>query len=175
MRTISIIFLLLFANSGHSALLKHDTSKKTVLIADESNNLQLLLNYGNGCKISAVNIKGKNTISSKGVYTSIKTETKVFTSIESTSQTKVTVEGDRLEVSNIVFGNDKTSIAETWIFTVTGKQISWEIRRQYLQNDRLHNMAMPVCNFSNLSTWKGGILNTYGMVWCLYLGNEDDA
>ncbi len=175
MRTISIIFLLLFANSAHSALFKHDASKKTVLIADESNYLQLLLDYGNGCKISQLNIKGKNTISPMGVYTSIKTETKLCTSLESDSHAKVKLEANRLEVSNIVFGDDKMSVAETWIFTANGKQISWEIRRQYQQNGRLDNMAMPVWNFSNLSTWKGGILNTGGMVWCKYLENKDDT
>ena len=85
------------------------------------------------------------------------------------------VDGNRLEVSNIVFGDDEMSVAETWIFTTNGKQISWEIRRQYMQDGRLDNMAMPVWNFSSLSTWKGGILNTGGMVWCKYLENKDDT
>ena len=67
------------------------------------------------------------------------------------------------------------SVTETWIFTTKGKQISWEIRRRYLQNGRLDNMAMPVWNFTNLFIWKGGILNTGGMVWCKYLENKDDT
>jgi hypothetical protein len=36
-------------------------------------------------------------------------------------------------------------------------------------------MSMPVWNFSNLSTWKGGILNTGGVVWTRYLQNIDDT
>jgi len=141
MRIILVFFVLLIANSAYSAMLKQNIAAKTVMIADKSNNLQLLVDYNRGCKISAVNIKGKNTITDHGVYTSIKTETKVFTSTESTAQTKVTVEGDRLEVSNIVFGDDKMSVSETWIFTTDGKQISWEIKRQYLENGELDNMA----------------------------------
>ncbi len=175
MRIISILFLLLLANSAHSALLKQDLSAKTVMIADKSNNLQLLVDYSRGCKISQVNIKGKNTISPQGVYTSIKTETDLFTSLESKAETKVMAYGNRVEVSNIVFGDDKMSVTETWIFTSNGKHISWEIRRQYMQNGKLDNMAMPVWNFSSLSTWKGGILNTGGMVWCKYLENTDDT
>jgi hypothetical protein len=175
MRIKLVFFVLLIANSAYSALLKQNIAAKTVMIADKSNNLQLLVDYNRGCKISAVNIKGKNTITDHGVYTSIKTETKVFTSTESTAQTKVTVEGDRLEVSNIVFGDDKMSVSETWIFTTDGKQISWEIKRLYLENGELDNMAMPVWNFSSLSTWKGGILNTGGMVWCKYLKNTGDT
>ena len=54
MRILSIIFLLLFANSVHSALLKQNLSAKTVMIADKSNNLQLLVDYSRGCKISQV-------------------------------------------------------------------------------------------------------------------------
>jgi hypothetical protein len=175
MRIISVFLVLLIANSAYSQLLKQNIATKTVMIADKSNNLQLLVDYNKGCKISAVNIKGKNTISGHGVYTSIKTETKVSTSIESTSQPEITVEGNRLEVSNIVFGDDKMSVSETWIFTTDGKQISWDIKRQYLQNGELDNMAIPVWNFSSLSTWKGGILNTGGMVWCKYLENKDDT
>ncbi len=175
MRIISILFLLLLANSAYSATLKQNLSARTVLIADKSNNLQLLVDYSRGCKISEVNIKGKNTISPQGVYTSIKTETNLFTSLESKARTKVVVAGNRLEVSNIVFGDDKMSVSETWIFTTNGNQISWEIRREYMQNGKLDNMAMPVWHFSDLSTWKGGILNTGGMVWCKYLENTDDT
>ena len=175
MRSISIIFVLLIAISAHATFLKQNLDTKTVMIADDSNNLQLQIDYSRGCKVSQVNIKGKNTISPSGVYTSIKTETTLFTSLESKVQAKVKVEKNRLEVSNIVFGDDKMGVTETWIFTTSEKQISWEIRRQYLQNGRLDNMAMPAWNFSNLSIWKGGILNTGGMVWCKYLTNKDDT
>ena len=175
MRIISIIFVLLISISAHAEIIKQNHATKTVMIADNSNNLQILIDYSRGCKISKVNIKGKNTISPLGVYTSIKTETKLFTSLESTVQAKVKAEKNRLEVSNIVFGDEKMGISETWIFTSNGKQITWEILRQYMQNGRLDNMAMPVWNFSDLSIWKGGILNTGGMVWCKYLENKDDT
>jgi len=175
MRIISIILVLFISVSVHAQLIKQNHANKTVMIADKSNNLQLQIDYSKGCKISQVIIKGKNTISPSGTYTSIKTETQLFTSLESTSQAQVNVGKNRLEVSNIVFGNEKMSISETWIFTASEKQITWEIRRQYMQNGRLDNMAMPVWNFSNLSTWKGGILNTGGMVWCKYLGDKNDS
>jgi len=145
------------------------------MIADKSNNLQLLVDYNRGCKISQVNIKGRNTISPSGVYTSFKTGTNVFNSLESKTPLIVIEEKNRIEISNIVFGDEKMSVSETWIFTAGEKQILWDIRRQYLQTGELDNMAMPVWNFSNLSIWKGGILNTGGMVWCKYLENIDDT
>ena len=175
MRIISIILMLFIAISADAKFIKQDVATKTIMIADDANNLQLQIDYNRGCKISQVNIKGKNTISPLGVYTSIKTGTNVFTSVKSKIQVKVKVTKNRLEISNIVFGVEKMGVVETWIFTTTEKQISWEIHRQYLQNGLLDNMSMPVWNFSNLSIWKGGILNTGGVVLCKYLVNKDDT
>ena len=91
MHIISIIFVLCISVSVHAQLIKQNHANKTVMIADKSNNLQLQIDYSKGCKISQVIIKGKNTISPLGTYTSIKTETQLFTSLESTSQAKVNV------------------------------------------------------------------------------------
>ena len=175
MRVISIIFILFLAISAEAKFTDQNFVAKTIMIADDANNLQLQIDYSSGCKISQVNIKGKNTISTSGVYTSIKIGTNVFTSLESKASIKVKVKGNRVEIGNIVFGDEEMSVIETWIFTISAKQIIWKIRRQYLQNGKLDNMAMPVWNFSNLSTWKGGILNTGGVVWCKYLVNKDDT
>lgn len=175
MRIISILFVLFISILAQAKIIKQNPVLKTVLIADGPNDLQLQIDYNKGCKISQLLIKGKNTISPSGVYTSIKTGTNVYTSLESTAQIKVKEDKNRLEVSNIVFGDEKMGVSETWIFTMSEKQILWEIRREYLQTGELDNMAMPVWNFSNLSIWKGGILNTGGMVWCKYLENIDDT
>ncbi len=170
---VSIFLLVGFLSSAQS--IKQNPVEKTVMITDESNNLQLQIDYSRGCKISKVNVKGKNTISPLGVYTSIKPKIKVFTSLDSGIQVKIKLEKNRLKISNIVFGDDQIGVSETWIFTAGKKQISWEIQRQYQQDGQLDNMAIPVWNFSNLSTWKGGILNTGGMVWCKYLDKKDDT
>jgi hypothetical protein len=167
--------MLLIAISAHAKLIKQDFVSKKIMITDDVSNLQLQIDYGKGCKISQVNIKGKNTISPMGVYTSIKTGTNVFTSLESKTPMQIKVKKNRLEIGNIVFGDEKVGVIETWIFITAGKQITWEISRRYLQDGIFDNMAMPVWNFSNLSVWKGGILNTGGMVWCKYLVNKDDT
>lgn len=174
-RITSFIFVLLLANSVNAQFIKQNHSIKTIIIADGSDNLQLQIDYSQGCKISQVNIKGKNTISPMGVYSSIKNGTNIFTSLDFKTQAKITVKKNRLEISNIVFGDDQMGVIETWLFTAHENEISWVIQRQYLQNGQLDNMAMPVWNFSDLSTWKGGILNTGGMVWCKYLENKNDT
>ncbi len=175
MRNITFLVVLLFKISAQATNLKHDPATKTILIADDSELLQIQIDYSKGCKIGQVNIKGQNTISPSGVFTSIQTGTGISTSLESTKKAKVKVGENRVEVSNIVFGNDQMKVKETWVFTWSNDRIYWDIEREYKQAGSLENMAMPVWNFSSLSTWKGGILNTGGMVWCKYLKEPGDT
>ncbi len=175
MRNITFLVVLFFTISSQATDLKHNPETKTILIADDSELLQIQIDYSKGCKIGQVNIKGQNTISPSGVFTSIQTGTGISTSLESTKKAKVKVGENRVEVSNIVFGDEHMKVSETWVFTWTQNSINWDIKREYKQAGSLENMAMPVWNFSSLSTWKGGILNTGGMVWCKYLKEPGDT
>ena len=175
MRFISFVFFLFLSVSTYAKLVVQNIADKTVVISDLSGNLQLKIDYSRGCKISQLIVKGKNTISLAGVYTSVKTETNLFTSLESDAQLKVKVENNRIEISNVVYGDAKLGIEETWTFSSTQNQVLWKISRRYKQDVKLENMAMPVWNFTNLSTWKGGILGTGGVVWCKYLEQKDDT
>jgi hypothetical protein len=175
MRSILIFVVLFLTVSAHASIPEHNPKTKTLRIADGADLLQLQIDYSKGCKISQVIINGRNTISSSGVFTSISTETKQFTSLESKEQAEVSVKGNTIEISNIVFGDDEMSVTETWMFTLSDKKILWNIKREYHQTGMLDNMAMPAWNFSGLSIWKGGILNTGGMVWCKYLKNTRDT
>ncbi len=65
--------------------------------------------------------------------------------------------------------------SETWVFTWTQNSIIWDIEREYKQAGSLDNMGMPGWDFSSLTSWKGGILNTGGMVWCKYLKEPGDT
>ena len=175
MRNLTFLVVLFFAISAQATDLKHNPETKTILIADDSELLQLQIDYSKGCKIGQVNINGQNTISPSGVYTSIQTETSQYTSLQSKEQAKVTVGDNKVIVSNIVFGDDHMKVTETWIFTWSNNRIYWNIEREYNQKGMLEKMAMPAWNFSSLSTWKGGILNTGGMVWCKYLKEVNDT
>ncbi len=175
MRSILIIAVLLLAVSAYGSVAKHNLDNKTLRIADGADLLQLQIDYSKGCKISQVIVNGRNTISSSGVFTSFSSATRQYTSLESKEQAEVLVKGNTVEISHIVFGDEEMSVAETWIFTMNEKQILWNIKREYNQNGKLDKMSIPVWNFSELSTWKGGILNTGGMVWCKYLKDINDT
>lgn len=175
MRNLLILVVMFFPSLVYATVSEHNLVTKTIQIADKADLLQLQIDYSKGCKIKQVIVNGRNTISPSGVFTSIKTETKQYTSLESKEQAEVLVKGNTVEISNIVFGDEEMSVAETWMFTLNDKQILWNIKREYSQSGVLDKMAVPVWNFSSLSTWKGGILKTGGMVWCKYLKNIDDT
>lgn len=175
MRSILFLTVMFFSISTYATVLEHNHVTKTIQIADGADNLQLQIDYSKGCKISQVIINGRNTISPSGVFTSISTGTKQYTSLDSKGEVNVLIKGNSIEISNIVFGGKEMSVTETWVFTLSDKKILWNIKRAYNQSGTLDKMAVPVWNFSDLSTWKGGILNTGGMVWCKYLKNIDDT
>ncbi len=175
MRNLLILVVMFFPFLVYATVSEHNLVTKTIQIADGADLLQLQVDYSTGCKISQVIVNGRNTISPSGVFTSINTETKQYTSLESKEQAEVLVKGNTVEISNIVYGDEEMSVTETWIFRLSNKQILWNIKREYNQNGTLDNMSIPAWHFANLSAWKGGILNTGGMVWCKYLKNIDDT
>ncbi len=175
MRSLSAILMLLISFSIHAQVLDHDRDGKIITLTDSSSNIQLKIDYAQGCRISELLVKGRNTLSSSGACTSIKTHSSVFSSLESAHTLKVKKRRNTITISDIVFGNDSISISETWIFSVSANNIIWEIRREYPENLNLDDMAMPAWFFGSMETWKGGILNTGGVVWCKYLHNQNDT
>jgi hypothetical protein len=175
MRSITTILMLLVSFSLRAQVLTHDREAKTITISDTSGSLRLKVEYSTGCKISQLNIKGNNTLSASGAYTAVRTNADTFTSLNSVTELKVKKRKNSITISNIVFGNNEISVSETWIFTAYDSTISWEISRQYNKNGNLEDLAMPAWHFENPATWKGGILNTGGVVWCKYLENINDT
>jgi len=150
-----------------------DVGSKTIIISDESQDLSLMIDYSEGCKIVRVNIKGENTLSPAGAYTAIRTADEQFSSDRLSGKVKITTGKGRIEIANIIYGNGL--INETWIFKPEKKTINWTIHRTYAQNIPLEDMAMPVWNFADMKVWKGGVLDNGGMVWCKYFDKNRSA
>ncbi|MFV0420335.1 MAG: hypothetical protein ACK5KT_16615 [Dysgonomonas sp.] len=153
----------------------HDPAFKKIKIVDTQNNLGLLIDYSKGCKIIELNIKGKNTLSSSGVYTGFTTRGGSFSSYDNITDIGVKETVDGVTLSNIVYGDNSVSVNETWIFQLVDDKIFWKIDRQYSNLAKMEEMAFPQWSFANLSVWKGGIIDNGGMVWCKYLANVNDT
>ncbi|WP_197027665.1 hypothetical protein [Prevotella sp. 10(H)] len=152
----------------------HNPASKTIEIADANRSLRILIDYSNGCKITQLDIKGKNTLSSSGVYTGFRTKGGNFSSISGINVTaKETTDG--VTLSNIIYGDNSITVNETWTFTLIDNKINWKIDRIYSSLAKLEEVAFPQWNFTDLSVWKGGIMDNGGMVWCKYLANANDT
>ncbi|HAM10259.1 MAG: hypothetical protein A2X05_08190 [Bacteroidetes bacterium GWE2_41_25] len=172
---ISVILLLLISFSSFAQEITHSRDEKAVVIADKSGNLQIEIDYSKGCRISRLIVKGRNTLSASGAFTSVKTADNLYTSPESSARAKVVKRKNGLTIRNIIFGDEEMTVSETWEFAIAGSTIEWKINRQYRNRGTLDDMAMPAWHFEKLNTWKAGILNTGGVVWCKYFENLNDT
>ncbi len=155
--------------------IRQNSATKTVVLTDGSGKLALRINYASGCRIDQVVVNGKNSCAASGVFTNVKTALNTFSSKLSGVRPVLKVLDNCLIINNIEYGDTLLKINEQWQFTSELNGIKLEIRRQYDRDMLVEDIAMPVWNFTNLSVWKGGILNNGGMVWCKYLTNKGDV
>lgn len=166
-----IISLHPFAQEG----IYHDPSKQLITITAQKGNLKILIDYAGGCSISSIYVKGANKLSSAGVYTGFTAGSSVYTSRKLSKAPAILVNGNTVTISGISYGSGLNTINETWRFILTGRAIEWKIIRQYPGAAVLEDIALPQWNFSDLSVWKGGIIDNGGVVWCKYLNTVNDT
>ncbi len=159
----------------NSISIKQNIAAKTVNLTDGSGKLTIRINYSGGCTIDQLLLNGKNKLAPSGAFSAIKPNRELFSSRISGSQPGIRFTDKMLTFDNISFGDSALLVTEKWKFIPELNGIRWEIIRQYDRSGIVDDIAMPVWNFTNLSVWKGGILNNGGMVWCKYLNNRFDA
>lgn len=155
--------------------IKHDITSKIIRISAPDNNLVFVIDYNQGCRISELYVKGKNTLSVSGVYTGFRTRGGSFSSNKTLSEIKVEERNNKVTLSNITYGDNAVRVNETWNFELQDDKIQWGIDRNYNTLAKLEEMAFPQWSFSDLSVWKGGIMDNGGMVWCKYLSTVNDT
>jgi hypothetical protein len=151
----------------------HDVKARKISITDMQKQLSLVIDYASGCKISRMMIKGKNVLSPAGAYTGFRTNEDVLSG--KATQVKVKQSGNTIELSNIAFGTQQIEAMETWKFSLSGSKILWNISREYSTGGTIDETYFPKWNFAAMDTWKGGIIDNGGMVWCKYLSRVNDT
>lgn len=155
--------LLFFFNEAWAASITITTSDKK---------LALTIDHSNGCVIKQLSLNGKNVLSPSGIYTGFRTKSGTFSSA---GDIKIIKNAAGITLSGISYGNNDIAVKEVWNFKVNGNKINWEITREYSNTAQLEDMAFPQWNFSDLSVWKGGIMDNGGMIWCKYLQQVNDT
>ncbi|MGK6350022.1 hypothetical protein [Parapedobacter sp. DT-150] len=156
---------------GASGQVDHDSGNKIIRIATANKRLALLIDYSSGCKVTELLVNNKNRLAHTGIYTAVQTADAHWTSWGQPQQIKVSSQADQIDVEGITLGN----IVESWRFKLEGDRVLWTISRTYPEPVAMEDMAMPIWHFADLTTWKGGILDNGGMVWCKYLSSPNDT
>jgi len=164
-----------FAVSTHAGLqgIRHDAKSRKISISDPEGQLSLDIDYSNGCKISRLKLKGKDVLSAEGAYTGFRTKVEILSL--SASNVRVKQRANTIVLSNITYGSGEQSVNESWEFSLKGNKIHWKISRQYSNTAIIEETYFPKWNFAGMDTWKGGIIDNGGMVWCKYLSGVNDT
>ncbi len=162
---------LVFTTSMGYGQIDHDVNAKVVRITTTDQRLSLLIDYASGAKVTKLLLNNGNTLAPKGIFTALRTANNEWVSGQSASEVQVSINDNKVEISGISLGE----AVESWSFSLTGDKVMWTISRTYLRDIVIEEMGMPTWQFVDLNTWKGGILDNGGMVWCKYLASPNDT
>lgn len=163
-----LIFCLsqLFLSLSGQVQIEHNSKIHTIKIQDKKGNLVLHLNYDNKCVIDHVETFGHTAISdNKGVFSAIKSNGNWFTTTSNIPEPKIKLEGDRIIIKDILYGEDNNKVNEKWIFNIYPGYIDWTITRTYQVNMSLEDTGFPQWSFDSMNTWTGALLGTGGVAW----------
>lgn len=149
--------------------IRQDAERKLVTLADGQGQLVLRLNYDGRCVLDQVTVRGREVAAESGVASGIRLDGQWFTTRTGITSPAVAINKNTLTVTGIVFGQPGSEVHETWQFKVQANRIVWRITRKYSTAATLQDAAFPEWDFSNLSTWTGGMLDNGGVVWNKYL------
>lgn len=159
----------------HGSGIKNNPQEKKITISSPDKKLSLIIDYARGCFVKELLINGKNTLADPGIYTGVRTQSGEFMALKNSGKISVSQNNGKITVTGINYGDQLLTVKEIWSFDIKGNAVIWNINREYSNDAILEDAAFPHWNFSNLSVWKGGILDNGGMVWCKYLTKPDDT
>lgn len=133
--------------------------------------LRLQFECMQGVKVNRLTVNGKSCLAPDGAYTGYTTSQGTFTSKQASSSPTVKASGKTIRIMDIRYGD----VSEEWTFETRPQDIQWTITRTYLSDIQIEETQMPCWNMADMNTWKGGIFDNGGMVWCKYLRGANDT
>lgn len=134
--------------------------------------ITMTLDYGNKASITSLVVNGQKVISSvDGIYTSVRMDGVVYSSLRLKTIPALIKTGNIIKLTGITYGDKNLTIKENWIFTIAGKSIKWTLERTCSKPVVVEESALPVFNFDSIDTWEGAYQGYGGLAW-FYLFNE---
>ncbi len=156
--------------NGSRADIAFDAATRSATISDARHTIALRLRLDDRCLVDSLSILGRQVVvPATGVCTAVKLKDIWHTTRAGISSPNVKQQGSSLLVSDIRFGPAEFPVAEEWLFTAAEDHVDWKITRSYHASGELQDTYFPGFDFSDTSTWTGGILDTGGVAWTKYL------
>ena len=170
-RELLIIFLFTFAVcNARDIITKNNTPDKVLTFGNST--IMLTLDYNRKCNISELKVNRQVVISGgAGIFSEIKTPVDTFTTLKLKSAPEVEMGENYVNVNNIRYGNDETTIIENWRFIISESDIIFKIERNISRSLIIEDAGFPSFNFDNINTWNGAFLGYGGIAW-FYLFNQ---
>lgn len=155
--------------------ISHNKQLHQISVSVQNGNLKMILDYSKGCFISELFVKGKNVLSPSGVVTGISSRSDSVTSRTLQSIPKVSIKDNLVIIEEIRYRLNDADLKESWVFDIRKDRVIWKIKRSEGKGIKVEDMSFPKWSFASLSTWKGGIIDNGGVVWCKYLQHVNDT
>ena len=153
-------------------LVVHDAQRKTVSLSDGSGNLQIRLRYDGPCALDRVSVCGRIVVSRPpGVVSTALVRGKAWSSAKTLRQPQVTVTDSSVTVSEILYGDPKKPLRETWVLVPTANHIYWMIEAEPASPLEVEDRRMPNWLFDSTGVWSAGLLGTGGVAWWQLIGS----
>ena len=167
-----IILFILFANFSATGQIRISNRPADKVIVFGNNKLQITIDYDFKCVVTDMKVNGEPVLSSKsGIYSGIRTSIANYSTQKLVASPQVETKNDRVTLSGIGYGEEKTPINETWTFIITETDIRFDIERTVTEPFLTEEVSFPTVNFKRISTWDGAFLGYGGLAW-FYLFNE---
>lgn len=167
-----ILLFSFFANfpaSGQISI-SNRTSDKVVVFGNSK--LRITLDYDLKCVVTNMEVNGESVLSNKaGISSEICTSAAKYSTQKLVASPQIETKKDRVTISGISYGEDKTPINEVWTFSITETDIKFEIERTVSEPFLAQEVSFPLVNFKSIKTWDGAFLGYGGLAW-FYLFNE---
>jgi hypothetical protein len=164
-----ILLLASFPVTGQISI-SNRQAEKVVIFGNSK--LKLTLDYDLKCVVTTLEVNGESVISKKaGIFSGIRTSNASYSTCKLTTSPNVETGKNSITISNISYGDDKSTIKEVWKFLITDSYIKFDIERTVSNPFVAEEVFFPSVKFNNINTWNGAFLDYGGLAW-FYLFNE---
>lgn len=168
------IFFGFISGQNAGAAINHDKTADQITVSDGTGDLRIRINCTAGCSIDSLVVRGNEVVGAgDSVHTGYRMGDRLFTSRHAAGAPKIHIQGNRVSIGGIRYGDPGFSVEEEWTFETPPQDIRWQINRRYRNGGTLDENYLPYWSFQSLQTWDGALLDTGGVAWCRFLDAPD--